>query len=192
MRWVGFLVVLWSTSPVAAYAGAGCLNACTTDPSNGRSCLDNGFGCNPATLRCERCFNDAWCAPSGTCQDGICLNVDCAADGGAADGADANPADAADTGPVDGADTGPIDSGEQDGAPPGDAGPTTDALPTGGRGGRGAVPEKGQFEEPCTCRQVSREVSVGRSGASAWMALVLALGWIARRLTRYRPAAPEY
>lgn len=184
MRWAALmLVLLLGTVPRLAEAGAGCLDACTADPTTGRTCLDEGFGCNPATFRCEPCVNDAWCSPGGTCHNGACVNMDCSADGGVIDSGLAPVEGGVDAG-QDPADAMPMDAAPLDALPvdalPVDALPI-DALPIGGRGGRGGVPEKGQYEEPCTCRHT------GRPAAPPAGAALLAIGVLA--LAGRRPRA---
>lgn len=190
MRWIGILVMVAGAIPNPAYGGAGCSDACTLDSATGRSCFDDGLGCSPSTFRCERCVRDSWCRPGGSCQNGVCVNVACGGDAGGSSGP--GGPDAAFN------DAGQIDTGQ----PLEDAGPSDaqaiDASSTGGRGGRGGVPEKGRFEEDCTCTAVRRPSGPppGLSLLTFGM-LALAIGRSGDRLThrfvrRASPARPPH
>ena len=169
---MGIIFVLLSAIPNAAYAGAGCLNACTRDPGTGHSCLDDGFGCNPSAFRCEPCFSDLYCQPGGTCSEGVCLNVDCGLDAGIPD--------------AELLDTGLPDTGLPDAAGV-DSGMELDAS-VGGRGGRGGIVPKGQYEEGCACSDFSREDS-NRLWSMEWASLLIV--FLGTRIRKRRGRAPK-
>ena len=193
---VGLLV----SAPQLAEAGLGCVDACGPAGPNGETCLSMAMGCNPFTNVCERCNGpaaDDFCAPGGTCMEGLCINVMCGGattDGGpgdlgpAVDAGTSSTATVADGGMPDGG----LDAGgtmpPDDGGmfPPtatvADAGPIdTGVPPTDPNRNRssGSADDKPIFDEGCGCSATPS----GPGGAAA-LGIWLAFGALALQRRR--------
>lgn len=169
-----------SFSSADVWAGAGCIDACTS--INGPACILFGQGCNPNTGLCSACVDDRWCQPLGMCVGGSCINVLCGVDAGVAvdaSGTDASEADASDGGGQDANDSGELDAAldaSMDASSP-DVVPDSgrfDALPPTGGGSRPVRDTSEKEDEGCSCNHHA-------SGNLGWLALAPLFWWVRKK-----------
>ena len=165
-RWVfGCALMGALVTPAAAQAQLPCEDMCSGGTTQG--CALYGVGCHPDLLVCAPCADDTFCRPHGTCiPGGVCVDFDCTRDAGVPD-----------TGTEDGGeDGGDGDAAARD-ATSGGVGQETNRGDGPGGGPPGRSPDKGMYQEPCTCRGGGP----GAPGATALLLLIFGVGLGARR-----------